>query len=125
MECEFNPRFYDVLAAQHRAVREEIEAAPAEELTFRHDAEVRGSCFGAYASNKITDDTMLRLAGIEKLPLDPCGEEEKGYGYCVGFVCVEDERRTVVLYDRWGVWRMSGDAATLAAFEKWASAKLE
>jgi hypothetical protein len=86
---------------------------------------VRGSCFGTYAPERITDEAVCKLAGVERLPWDPCGEQEKGYRYFVGFRCVEDPTRTVALYDRWGTWRMSGDAETLAAFERWAAAQLE
>lgn len=116
--------FFITLGNQSQATREAMQAAPVENLTFRYDT-VRGSCFGAYAPDKITDEAVRKLAGLEQLPWDPCGEEDKGYRYFVGFRCVEDPARSVALYDRWGTWRMSGDAETLAAFERWAAARLE
>lgn len=118
-------RFYCQLAAQSAATREAMNEAEPEALSFTYDPSLYSACFCAYAPEKLNSDEAVRkLAGLDRLPYNGC-EPEKGYGSEVGFRCDQDSERAVVLYDRHGTWRMSGNAEDLAAFERWAAGQFE
>jgi len=116
--------YYVALAAQNQATRSAVEELAPEALAFEYDAMGgQESYFCGYAPDKLSNEALAYLAGLEALPSNGC-EPEKGYDHVLVFRVAGEPSRRVVVYDRYGSWRWSGDAETLAAFELWAATRL-